>query len=330
MRMLAGLVAVLLLAGGPVSEAECGPGTHQFAHRLLAEPVCVPDDPQRVAFIDSNIAFAVALDIPSVTTSYYSSVMVQDFPGVAGRLDPKATDVGNTWEMNGELLLLADPDLVVTSIYWHAANGFARALAPTVAIDPDKATSWREVPALVAELFGKQAEQQALDAALDARLVAFRAALGDAPATFTFVQVESPTQLWLFTSKTFGAELALEAGLRFAPQVLAPEAAAKVAQGGPFAYPVSLEQIDQIDADHIFVYAMTGSDARKMLLETPIGARFAELHARELHFLAGEYWFNASAFAAQRVLDDLIRDVLGRAPGEVSPNPLAWSYTVAR
>lgn len=328
------IAAVLALLGPALAEDSCPPGQKLFAHKLLATaPVCVPQKPARAAFIDQTVAFAVALGIPTITRSYYSDMVLADFPGLADRLDAASmTDVGHTWEMNGETLLNAQPDLVVSSIYWDAANGFAEALAPTVVIDPDRATSWRDVPALVAELFGLGPEQAALDAGLDARLDTFRAALaakGPAPS-FTFVQVEAPQQFWVYTGRTFGPELALSAGLRLADNVLSPADAANIENGGLFAYPVSLEQTGLLEADHIFVYASTGgAEAEAMLTSTELGRRFAEANAGHIHYLNGQYWFNASAFAAHRVLDDLIRDVLQVDPAVFSPNPYAQTYQPA-
>src|SRR6218665_1733041 len=171
-------VALALLAGPAAAQESCAAGTKLFESPLLIAPVCVPEKLDRVAFIDDNVMSALELGIPSITTSYYSDVIVADFPGTAKMLDKATTtDIGNTWEMSGEVLLAAEPDLVITGKYWDEAIPLAQDVAPTLIIDDEKAPDWRGVPRLIATLFGKEAEQAALEAGVDGRVASFRAAL---------------------------------------------------------------------------------------------------------------------------------------------------------
>jgi iron complex transport system substrate-binding protein len=322
---------VLLLAGGAVAEdkPDCAAGAHLFEHRLLLAPVCVPDAPERVAFIDDMVLSGIELGVPSVTRSYYSDVIIADFPGLAGKLDPATTThVGNTWEMNGEVLLNAQPDLVVTAKYWDAAIPLAQAVAPTLVVDSDLATSWRDIPRMLAALFGREAVQAELEAGVDARVAAFKAALNASSAgrSFSFTQVESPTSLWTFTTEAFGAGFAVDAGMTLGAGIPTPEAAAQLPDGSTVAAPVSQENLGMIDADHIFLYANLGSDPEAMLKENAVFQRFAAERPGRVHFLRGEYWFRPGTISAHRLLDDLWRDVLGQDPATASPNPWASAY----
>lgn len=325
------LVGFVAMSGGAVAQDKptCGPGTYLFEHKLLVEPVCVPDDPKRVAFIDDTVLSGIELGVPSITRSHYSNIIVADFPGLAEQLDPATTtDVGNTWEMNGEVLLNAQPDLVVTLKYWDVAIPLARAVAPTLVIDDERAADWRDVPRMLAAVFDKEAEQAALEAGVDARIAAFKAGLAAAGGskTFTFTQVESGTSLWSFTTEAFGPEFAVAAGMTLGKGIPTPEEAAKLPDGSKVAFPVSQENLATIDADHIFLYANMGSDAEAMLKDNAVFQRFMAERPGRVHFLKGEYWFRAGAISAHRVLDDLWRDVLGQDPATVSPNPWASAY----
>lgn len=333
------LVGALLLLPAIVVPAAsqdaltCQAGTRLVEHKLLVDPVCVPDAPQRIAFIDDNILSAFELGIPSVTSSYYSDVIVADFPGFAAALYPAVTtDIGNTWEMNGEVLLAAQPDLVVTGKYWDAAIPFARDLAPTLVLDDEPATSWLDKPRLLAALFGKEAEQAALEAGIDKRVGDLRTALAalDAPPTFSFTQIESATGFWTFTTEAFGAQFAVDAGLALGSGIPTPEEAAEMPDGSTVAIPVSQENLALLDADHIFFYANLGSDAEAMVKDNEIFQRFAEARPGRIHFIKGEYWFRAGAASAHRIIDDLYRAALAVDPEEVSPNPLAWAYDPSR
>jgi ABC-type Fe3+-hydroxamate transport system substrate-binding protein len=324
-------MALLLASPASAQDAPaCPPGTRLFEHVLLIDPVCVPEAPERVAFIDDNVMSALELDIPSVTRSYYSDVIIADFPGAAARLDPSTTThIGNTWEMHGEVLLTAQPDLVVTGKYWDVAIPYAQDLAPTLVIDDERATSWRDVPRMLAALFGKEAEQGALEAGIDARMAAFKAALeaaGGGGTSFTFTQIESETSFWTFTTEAFGTQLAIDAGLQLGPHIPSPEQAAALPDGSTVAVPVSQENLDFIDADHLFFYANLGSDPEKLVEGNELFQRFAAARPGRIHFIKGEYWFRAGAMSAHRIIDDLYRAVLGSDAAAVSPNPLAWAY----
>lgn len=307
----------------------CDDGFLPFDHELLAtEPVCIPENPQRIAFIDSTINNAIALGVDSVTRSYYLEASIGEFPML---LDDAAlgemTDVGNTWEMNAESLLLAKPDLVVTSTWWPETNELIEGIAPTVIFDHDRAGTWVESFDAVAKLTGRIDTQAKLLAEIDQRLTVLRSTLGEkaADTTFTVVIIEGPEQLWLFTEKNFGAELALKAGLSLTESV--PTAAEVLAAtGSEYATSISLERLSLIDADHIFMFTNWNSGMEKELFANPVWQNFAGSNPERIHLLDGEYWVRDHPIAAHRVLDDLFRYVAGVDPAMVSPNPFAHTY----
>ncbi len=324
---------LLVLPAGPAlaqDAAACDAGLRLFEDRLLVGgALCVPDVPSRPAFLDDMVIHALELGIPSVARQYYSDVIVADFPGLAPGLDPATTvDLGRPWEMSGEALLAAEPDLVVSSPWLEAANAYAGDIAPTLILDTDEAESWRDTPRLLARLFGKETQQAALEAGVDARVAAFRDALDKAGVgrSFSFTQVEDASSFWTFTADAFGPEFALAAGLELGASIPTPEVAATMPGGSSVALPVSQENLAFIDADHLFFYANLGSDAEDLVRDNAVFQRFAAARPGRIHFLEGEYWFRSSASSAHRILDDLYRAVLGVDPESVAPNPMAWTY----
>jgi ABC-type Fe3+-hydroxamate transport system substrate-binding protein len=334
-RIIIGTVFALFAApafaqAGPI----CDANQRLFDSPLLVDgATCIPEAPKRAAFLDDTVVYALELDIPTITRSYYSNIIVQDFPGLASRLDPATTlDVGNTWEMKGEALLNAQPDLVVTLKYWDVAIGFAKDIAPTLVIDDERAESWRDIPRMVADLFGKQAEEAALEAQLDARVETLKAALAASgkPTTISFTQIEAADSFWTFTTAAFGPKFLTTLGMAMGPSIPTPEEAAKLPGGSNVALPVSQENLSFIDADHVFFYANNASgDPAEMVANNPLFQKFAADRPGRVHFLKGEYWFRGSASSAHRIIDDIYRDVLAQDPNAVSPNPLAWTYQVA-
>lgn len=116
--VFAGIGLSLLLASAAAAQDKpvCEAGTHLFEDRILVEPVCVPDEIKRPAFLDENIVHALELGIPSVTRQYYAGTITTDLPGLLPALEASSpVDIGNPWEMKGELLLSANPDLVISA-----------------------------------------------------------------------------------------------------------------------------------------------------------------------------------------------------------------------
>jgi iron complex transport system substrate-binding protein len=309
--------------------AECEPGFRLFEHELLAtDPLCIPEDPQRIAFIDSSIAYGVALGVESVTRSYYFDAFLGDFPGLVDEEVINAmVDIGDTWEMNAEALLLAEPDLIISATWWPEANEYAETIAPTVVIDHDRAETWLQSFDIITQIVGRTDVQEALLAGIDERLATLTELRGEdtADTTFTVTIIESAEQLWMFTEYNFGAQMALQAGLSFADTVPTPEEAAETGDG-PYAVGISIEQLRLIDADHIFLFTNYADNAQEALFASPIWQRFAASDPERIHFLSGEYWVRDHPIAAHRVLDDLFHYVAGVDPAEVSPNPFAYTY----
>lgn len=307
----------------------CKNGFRAFDHALLAtEPVCIPENPQRIAFIDSTVNNAIALGVDSITRHYYLDVSLNEFPMLLDETAlNKMTDVGNTWEMNPERLVLARPDLIVTSTWWTDTNPLIKDIAPTVIFDHDRAEDWTQSFDAVASLTKRTEMKDALLAEIDKRIETLRSTLGEkaAETTFTVVIIEGPEQLWLFTEKNFGAQLAQKAGLPLAETVPTEEEVI-AATGSAYATSISLEKLSMIDADHIFMFTNWNSGMEKELFANPVWQNFAASNPDRIHLLDGEYWVRDHPIAAHRVIDDLFRYVAKVEPADVSPNPFVHTY----
>jgi len=332
-RLLLMLLALLAISSTVIAQeaTECEAGFRLFEHELLAtEPLCIPEDPQRIAFIESSIAYGIGLGVNSVTSNYYFQAILSDFPALLDEETiSKMVDVGNTWEINAEALLEANPDLIISATWYPEANEYAETIAPTVVIDHDKAKTWLESFDIIAQILGRTEERDALLVDIDKRVKDLAEVLGEevTETTFTVAIIESPEQLWMFTSKNFGADMAFSAGLRMPDSVPTPEEA-DAAGFGLYAVPVSLEELPLIDADHIFLFTNYDSAVQEGLFASPLWQNFAGSNPERIHFLSGDYWVRDNPIAAHRVLDDLFRNIAGVDPAEVSPNPFAYTYEV--
>jgi iron complex transport system substrate-binding protein len=324
--MLAAFVALPAAAQG---DTVCEPGFRLFDHEVLAtDALCIPEHPQRIAFIDGTIAMGISLGVPSITNNYYFRAFLGDFPAL---LDEEAiaqmVDVGDTWEINAEALLLAEPDLIISATWWEDTNATIKPIAPLVIIDFDKLETWLPAFDAVAQITGKTEEAGALLAAMDERIATLRDLIAESetPETISLTIIESPDMLWTFTEKNFGVYLAKQAGIPLADGIPTPEEAAATGDGA-YAMSVSLENLPLIDADHVFLFTNFGSDVEKELFVTPVWQAFEGINPERVHFLEAEYWVRDHPIAAHRVLDDLFTYVAQVDPAEVSPNPFAYTY----
>lgn len=328
--MLLTLLLVSIASTSAQDTTACEEGFRLFDHNLLAtDPVCVPVDPQRIAFIDATIAYGIALGVDSITTNYYFESILHDFPAIIDQETfDSMIDVGNTWEINAEAMLESQPDLIVSATWWGETNDYAQAIAPTIIIDFDRAESWLEGFDLVAQLLNRVEERDALLEGIDERIATLSEMLeeaGLADATFSVSVIEEATQLWAFTELNFGAELAIQAGLSLADTIPTPEEALASGEGA-YAVPVSLELLPMIDADYIFLFTNYNSPVEQGLFDNAVWQSFAAPNPDRIHFLTGDYWVRDNPITAHRVIDDLFRNILDVEPSEVSPNPFAYTY----
>ncbi len=330
--LLLGLLLVCIAPLAAQDATECEAGFRLFDHELLStDPVCVPVDPQRIAFIDSSSVYGIALGVPSITTNYYLDAFMHDFPALVDEQTKSAMlDVGKTWEMNAEALLKVNPDLVVSATWYAEANEYAQSIAPTVVIDFDIAKSWLEGFDLIAQLTGRTSERDVLLTQIDERLETLRDLLdekGLGDQTFSVSVIESPTQIWTFTDLNFGAQLALQAGLTF-PDAVPTSEEASLFPDGAYAVPISLELLPTVDADHIFLFNNFDTNPDVEFFANPVWQSFAAPNPDRVHFLKGEYWVRDNPISAHRILDDLFTHIVGADPAEVSPNPFAYTYQI--
>jgi iron complex transport system substrate-binding protein len=240
--------------GTSVVETTCEAGFRLFEHELLAtEPVCVPENPQRVAFLDQAVVNGYVLGVNSVTRNIYLDYFLEDFPDIFSEDTLSVmTDLGYIAETNPEALLNAQPDLIVSATWWTEANEYAVDIAPTVIFNYEQLADWRDGFQAVAALFQREEEGEAILADIDARIDILRefVATDETPQTFSVLRTTGEAgQLQVFTTQNFGAQHLVAAGLVMPEGVLTPNEAAEVRNA--YNYFLSTEVLPVVDADYI-------------------------------------------------------------------------------
>jgi len=335
-RPLFALTAVTLSLSGVISaqEAPCDAGFRLFNHELLAtEPVCIPENPERIALVDDKAITAYSLGVQTVTNNWYLTDFAKAYPSA---LDEAAlegmVDIGYVGEANAEAILSAQPDLIISAAWWEQHNAAFARIAPTVIFDYEAATSWLQGEEAIAQVLGRAEEQEALLAELDTRTRTLRDLLQDtAPqTTYTvFRTTDARDNLQVFTTLNFGAQLAEAVGLSMPDTIATPEEAARVNR--PYWYPLSLERLTDLEADHVFFLPGWEADTQEAFLSNPLWGQLDAVQEEGVYFIGGtgEHWIRENVINAHRVLDDLFIYVAGVDPAEVSPNPFAYTYQPA-
>ncbi len=220
---------------------------------IAGERVLVPVSPQRVVTLsEPTLDGALALGVVPVGT-----VTGRGQSGVPNYLADLAGDIpvlGGVAQPNFEAIGAAEPDLILvdgTSINNNPdAIAVLRQIAPVV-YTGYAGGDWRVNFRLVAQALNLEAEGEAVVAAYDEEVAAASAALaGYAQDTFSIVRWQGGSAALILIELPPGQALA-DLGLR------RPENQDRRGRG--HSEPVSLENLAEIDADHMFFGTLGGS-----------------------------------------------------------------------
>lgn len=172
-----------------------------------------------------------------------------------------------------EAILALEPDLILARYSGLTEVEYARLsqIAPTVAYAGEPwSGEWRDIVRTAGAALGKSAEAEAVVEATDATIAAARDAHPEfAGKSFIFVGSLSPdvTELAVYVSTDPRVQLVQDLGL-----TLAPGAAALPTDSG-FYQGISIENLDQVDADVLLAWANDDAAVR-YIEENEITARF--------------------------------------------------------
>jgi iron complex transport system substrate-binding protein len=210
---------------------------------------------------------------------------------------------------NLELVLAANPDLIIGSASWIGEiYEELSAIAPTVALDFNR--PWQGVLRDVALLTGQQERAEELISDYAARVDVLVAQYRPAVEGLTYTQIKSfisagDIQLYSDTLTNAGPILSQLGMIQPVEQI---EAAGETGSAA-----VSLERIDLFDTAVIFLYRYPGEIEQSeidALRENLLFANFAAVQQNRVFEVDSSWWYINGAVGAQRLLDDLEQTVL--------------------
>lgn len=324
--------SVSFMAVNAQDEAKCEAGFRLFDHeRLATDPVCVPENAQRVISLDMPATeFLLLNDIPFVGVFGYAADEIAAItPGLAERFEGIPTF---DWPPNLELVTELQPDLIIafkdSSLFYEGME----AIAPLVVYDAAYATDWKSSTAFWSEVFGKEDAYEEMLATYDARVAELQEALGDERGEVEVSAfVPSPTypMIWLVDSAQ--GVILQDVGLgRPEGQAVTFEEGGYAEGGADYGFvAISPEAIDLADGDEIFLFTWASTDPavaaeNQVYLEEfnatdPVWQALEGVKAGNVH-IVGPHWFRAQTYlAANLILDDLFATLTDVEPTIESP-----------
>ncbi|MET9296730.1 ABC transporter substrate-binding protein [Streptomyces sp. NPDC003077] len=267
------------------------------------EKVEVPAAPKKVVTLsEPTLDAALALG-----TQPIGATSGRGQSGVAGYLAPKATSaeiVANVAEPDLDKLAAMRPDLILLdeTVGAKRVQDKLSRIAPTV-LTAKLNAPWRDAFTATADALGKKADGQKWLASFDARLKTVKDGLGaNAGAVTSVIRWQNGAPSIVGKGKGHVGDTLAALGLKRPRN--------QQGESSGHSEPVSLERLDAIDGDWIFLGALGAKDAGdKGLKEATAVPNFTKLKAAEKHHVVvvdGSAWNSSGGpLAAEAVLTDV-------------------------
>lgn len=331
----AALIAIFTLLTSSFIQAqatvECGDGFRLFEHELLAtDPVCIPEDPQRI----------LVLDLPAMEVLLFTDKEVvgtldwvrDDLAATLPALEDELADIPLIgWPPNLEAILALSPDLIVgyqNEAYFEAYDQLSE-IAPSVILS-SALGYWKPATEFWSEVFNVPEVYEEMEATYDARVAELQDALGDDIADFEVSVVHTSsyfTLIWLAESAQ--GQILADVGFgRPESQQYSGEEAIALYGYADYAG-ISDETLELAYGDAIFLFAYATSNEEELAANSehmeafqasPLWQSLSAVQAGQ-SFVVGPHWYRAATYlVANAILDDLFATLTETEA--TTPNPI--------
>lgn len=283
-------------------EATDGGTPRTFEHAFGTTEI--PADPQRIVAVDPvTFGILAAVDVrPAGAALGAVSGIAHLEPFTDGVQD--VGGIGDAGELNLEAIAALDPDLILTfGVDWNEeVYDSLTPIAPTVGPVYDYVTLEQTIDHWlgVADAAGALEDGERVVAELNERIEKlrerFEAPMSDKPVSVLRVGTDG------FYSVRFGS---MESSLLRAVGIPRP---ANQQDPEDFAFDLSLERVEEIDAYAIFVYVdQDAEDELAALQANPLWERLEAAQAGRVFLVESSVWNGLDPIAANLILDDIER-----------------------
>ena len=323
-----------------VTSDECEAGFRLIADELLVDdPVCVPEDPQRVV-IGLSASFLHPFQVKPIGA--FGLVRDSDnFPDLAPWLNDGITSIDVPYSL--EQLTALDPDLMIFgSTYVVDIQTTLPNIAPTLILDSSNNDYFhlQTFHRFLGRVFGQEALVEEQLALYEQRLAELRTAIDAELGSLADVQVSMARfygeERFTLMSRYGDAGAILDeigfgrpAAIDYTPEEILEVYGAGPGEGFTGLAALSKERLDLLDGDTLIIVASTGGlDSQQAggaaivetLSDDPLWQQLNVVQQDQTHFVPALWLSRSHYYAAHSQLDDLssIFDVI--IP---TPNPLS-------
>jgi iron complex transport system substrate-binding protein len=314
-------LSVLLTTHAAAQDAPvCEPGFRLFTHELLwsetAEGVCIPEQPQRIAYswvfhipalLRENYPFAGIANQDYVVSQFPEwEAIIRTIPDIELPANPEAT-----LEINPDVII--EPD-------WAAQDNYEElsAIAPVVVFQFEGTHQWKQLVELYFEVAGLPEAYDILIAEYEGRAKELSELIGNPQDTNISLVWVFEDKFYLDTNYSSGGILLQDIGFALADNAVFAESAEEIIEAGEYPYfkEISWEEVQQVDADFIIAYGDFGTSE-----ELQINSLWQNLSAVKTGkvYYTSQNWAGGDIAAAHNLLDDVAM-AFGVAD-QFSPNP---------
>jgi iron complex transport system substrate-binding protein len=300
-------------AASEQTAADTGDGTRVVLD-ATGEEVEVPADPQRiVALGEVELDSLLALDIEPVGTTQGRGQ--QGPPSYLGEEAEGIELVGELAQPNLEAIAALEPDLILAS-YVHAppiadesALENLREITPATVVASSVDETWKDSLARIGEAVNDPEGADRVLSDYEQSVEEARAAFGEHVGDTASIVRWDPEGPIVMSPEVF-------AGLVLGDLGLEVMAAPRQQSGHPHSPPLSLEELDQIDGDWMFVGALGGEEQNRLARETiqsePLWQRLNVVQNDHVVFVDGSLWTSvAGPLGAQQVVQTTVEGITG-------------------
>jgi iron complex transport system substrate-binding protein len=284
-------------------ELQSSPAVHVVEHGM--GKTTVPANPSRIITLDEYaLECALALQNQPV-----GSVIFENTPPYFQGKIQGIENLGSEGEPSLEKILALKPDLILGTMLHEQTYRQLSQIAPTVLTPHKDSKDWKAALMDFAEALGKtDVAEQILQDYRD-RLETFQTQMGDElKQTQVSVVRVYPTHISLYLKDVFIGTILQDAGLPRPPSQDKPGA----------AYEISKERIRDADGDVIFLwtygynqqYQQEAQTGLEQLKTDPLWLQLNAVQQGRVYEVPG-YWIGAGPLAANAVIDDLFKYLVG-------------------
>lgn len=319
---------------GTTQAQSCPQGERLFTHQLLAtEPVCVPETPERIAMFETvGMEFMLLLDVkPVIRTQYFDRLFRAAFHDYEAQIDALFGDLPDAGlsAPNLEVMVEANPDLIVTYDYFMDLAEQLNAIAPTVFVSlvPGQGLDLQNLANFHNELWAQDARLGDYVTAYEARATALGAAINDKINHKSVVigRLDASDEPVVFFPGAPAYNVLYDAGWQ--PESAFAEKLASTVENFRFAMePITLENLGAIDGDYLIIYDLmdnsfdpeVNSEKLDTLLANPLFKALSAVQNEQLDLTEG-YWNLYGLIPQHQMIDDMWRFFTGEEPSVANP-----------